>query len=543
MIDLRSQGEDGNPEHLLRSIRIQLVNIAVDFIRKTHKDPLHEIENLGSIKSEDDSLWAYNLVTRKLTAHPLLDQAAKLLLFVDDIDYLDDKTTFNNLLLLLKPFLASNNCSVVLAARTPAYNAIMDADDYFIAQYFDNSPLHVGHLSVGDVLRIRLKHICSPSRAPLNAICRTYEPVLQKITNLWTYILPALEDGRVAEDVLTIEYPHTPLQENFIQQTSNGNIALMLALSAEYLRYMARNPKQIRKEHTGYWIGRPALIDHFTRETVNGSIRILNVHARRSHDLTSRADIRRGAIPQEQIGNSLYVVLLEALLEYSSLNATMRTHLRKFGFSEDEVKEGIAKLRSMRMIDVQRIVDRRAIGLAPDERPDDYVLTPRGRYYIQYMIHWDQYIDKFGRSTHHVLGRDLRARETIQRCLLQFLAAIVLVRDENDEGSKDFKISKTAFRECFSRLGRGVLQHIQLTDRMIPVEVLPEYLSEYLRLVDVIETHELERNRNVLFYPLKIRKACARRKIECTISAPFYRDDIAAFVGTYVHNPDYEEDR
>jgi len=536
-VDLKSKAEDGKKESFIQTVRNEFIKAILEYVRKVYGDPCNEINS--KIVDESEAKWTYDLLCKKLQEHKKMQEV--LFLFIDDIDYADEQY-LGELLLLLKPIMIAKNGCVVLAARNPACNAILSREDFLIGKMFDKSGLlRLSHLPVNKIIKERIKLICSIRPERFEIKYNKSKKWLNYITAISSAINSFLSDPKLPKDTETIEYPLTIKQESFIQETSNGNIRLMLEMAKEYMRYMSHNPSKIVKKRQGYWVGRLALLKHFTRDGIDEKIKIQNLHERKSYQYFSKKQIKKLKIPPEKIGNSLYVVLLESLFEYESINTTRRKQLKEYGFSDDELTEGIQELQSMGMIDIKVIADRRAIGVQTYKTPDDFIITRRGKYYMGYMIHWDEYIELYGKSNHHKNAQDDKTKEAVRCSLLEFLADIIIVRSNSKDLRKDFKISKKVFHEYFCKLSKDVLTKLNMTDKLSPINLSIDNLTMYLIELKVIKKFEVERYRNYLFYTDNIKKVHEQKGAIWRIVFPYFKDDISEFNKKYVRNPEYEE--
>lgn len=453
----------------------------------------------------------------------------KLYLFVDDIDFLD-RDMFPTVTSHLKPFLMSRACCVILAARKPAENAIRQDDDFMIGQFFDKTTISLSHLEISSLIRERIHATTRAYESETdsaNVFRRFWEGFRELIT----------DDSNYRINTHYAPLPFTPKQLTFIQDCSNGNIRLMMEYARKFLAYMAKHERQLERDSFDrIVIGRDRLVDGLGGASESNGIRIHNLHERQSYRGVSKAERKRLGISKSDIGNSLYVLLLETLRDYRTLNETQLGKLQGFGFSMGELKEGVAELYSKVMIEETLLEDRRALG----ERAAlsrDYELTRRGHYYIDYLIHWDEYIARCGRSRHHEAGTAANANEFITRTLLQFVAAIGSAIPMNPRLAKfdRWKISKEAFTATFCRLGSECLIWANWNDKVSPIEVdISRVQSVLSNDLDIIETHGLESARSFVFHMESMRNRCSERRIAWRLQVPFFDKDIVEFVEHHV---------
>jgi hypothetical protein len=235
------------------------------------------------------------------------------------------------------------------------------------------------------------------------------------------------------------------------------------------------------------------------------------------------------------------VLLLEALREYETIDATCRRCLKEeYGFTEDEIDEGLAELLDMEMIDERRISDRRALRQGIQAGTDNYGLTLKGKYYVGYMIYWDEYIAAFGVSKHHEMSRDDKAVEVVRRTLLQCLWACHEVRSGAGLIG-DFKVSKVALVDFVTETAAEILLWFGQTDRRTPVSLDVDRATEVLTALKVISTTEIENYRSFLVLASKLRAAAGANHVDTRLSPPFVLSVVSEFVGKHVRTPDYDE--
>ena len=543
-LDLKRIGEGSEPTNFILLAQIEIIKGLKTFIQKHLGDPCNEVPSTDQLTNALQIDTTYHNLHSKL-ARAQDNETSCLKLFVDDIDYMD-VNYLGSLVRMLRPLLFLKNCRIILAARPPAYNAIIGLPDTSAGSAFgrDTPYIELDHLSVESVLRARLNIICSDEKKPLKEVSekssrliRGFKPLSRVLSRLW-------KEKNIPKDLETIKYPFTDKQHRSIQNLSNGNVHYMLEMSKELLKYMAAHSDNLKEDDHGYHIGRDAFIEHYSSANMWENIRLQNIHRRQSYRYLSKGDIKSRGIPESKVNNSLYVCLLENLMEYHSMDASKRAAMKEFGFTEAEVEEGITELLGMEMIEELKIVDRRPLnysGLIKGESIiREYRLTNRGEFYLEYIIHWPEYISKFGLSNHHHKARDLAAQESIKYHLLSFAKSIILIRESRGIHSQSFRVNKRNFYIMFANVTVEVRREMDKTNGKTPVLVSEKDIESYLKKLRIISTRKLSRMNSYLFYRSKIMQALSEREIPLEVEWPFIESNIGQLVDENVKTPETE---
>ncbi len=528
-VDLKATGALISEDSFQFSIRVKFTDAAVKYLRTEFDDPCHEIKTRNDIHSAEEAMISYSQATERLIeAHHSKAEFQNLYLFIDDIDYVEPKY-FSILMSHLKPFLMARCCCVVLAARRPAYNAIMADDDYMISHFFDRlSVLEISHLETAELVAARVKAAFGAS-ATLLSECADF--LINTTASLYSSVMALvlsdssgrLEGEGTLEDPLIVDqFPLTERQLSYVQHICNGNIRTMTRLCQAIVEYISENHRFLERDSSGRCvIGRERLLSEFADEKY-GDLRIQNLNKRKGVD-----------------GTSLYVVILEVIHDFKDIDETVLRRIKELGFTVAEVDDAIKELYSMGMMEERFAVDRRALG---ERRSLDrkYVLTPRGRYYIEYMIHWDQYIKAYGSSKHHAVAGDARSSEFLRRAVLQFLASIGIAWSTSRTAQGDsttYRVGKANLLDAFLRQGRELLVWANRSDRVKPMVISLKHFEQLLTDLAVVRAHGLDDASKFLVDNTRVRSACNTNDVRWEIQIPFRMDEITQFVAEHVREP------
>ena len=505
-------------DEFIRALHERLSDTIKNYLNEIHDDPCHGLSK-ANLESDYN---VYRKLSAKLNATEPKDQ--KLLLFIDDIDYVDE-SFFHRLLAQLKPMLACQNVSVILAARKPAYNSVVSHSDTTIGQFFEaNSRVSLSHLSVKAIIEARLKLV----RSDQTLLKDMYKQCLEGGHRVYKALANFITENNEYHSHRVDGFPFTDKQISFIQYMSNGNIKRMLSMSQSYLEYFASNPGELERSDDGqYIVGRSLLLKDLGNEGSYPGIDIINLHKRKSNQYSSTKD---KSIPDQLRDNSLYVCVLEELASSAELNSTLRRHLvENYGFSMEEIEESITELKEFELIEEKQFVEVRTGSKDKGKLPAEYELTKRGCFYIDYMIHWNEYIELFGVSKHHKLGRSKPQSVMLRRALLEFLTSlsvaweVVSVEHQPKKPRQQvrtdmFRIGKQQLFDSFIQLSQTVLVRINRTDRLSPLNLTLKQFEEMLLHLEVLKLHKLDKSSKYVVLVSELKRICNREGVPWEIA-------------------------
>lgn len=528
---------EDNHASFVNNVRGTLSSAMIAHLKQL-KDPCHDAPPDTSTPAARESL--YNYCVTKITNLPLSLGNAKnqiQYLFLDDVDYLPVKC-FIELLEHLKPLLFSRYFCVIIACRTPAFNTIKSHRDYNVSRAFDDAKLvQLQPLAVHSILNARIQTLASSGRS-LRSILKS-DLNGTSLKTLFDYIGGILSGLKPEDDVDFLEYPFTEKQHAFMRMMTNGNNRQVLLMAKEYLHYMRTHIGDIKKEEQGYWVGRRAVITHFTKPDIDSKIRIINLHQKKTFQYTSADLIKKKGIPAHQVGNSTNIVLLETFKHFKYPNHLDSQYYQllgqEYGLSKDDIREGIADLLDYGMTTERLLEARPALG---SKQPfKDYDLTEKGACYLDYLIHWDEYIEKYGLSRHHELFRTFETKQAIEAALLEFLINILVVkRIQLERKAIDtIKIAKGPFRSQFCKLNRDLIRHLDPTDKLTSHELSQDEMAYYL--TTRLQLLRDKPSENEAFFELKpesIEAEAARRKLPIALKGIYDAEGFGKYVKTFV---------
>ncbi len=465
-------------------------------------------------------------------------------LFLDDVDYLP-VCCFSEILENLKPILLSRYFCVIIACRTPAFNTLQSHRDFNIGRAFDDAKIIRLHpLPVHKILKARMRIIADGNQSARKVLTSTHPSgIVLRFFSVLEYIISQLEKD---DDIEVFKYAFTPKQHSFMRMMSNGNIRHVLKMAQEYLNYMSNHRKEIKKLQGGYWIGRPAVIEHFTNSQIDSKIRIHNIHLKKTFQYTSASEQKRRKIAPQRVGNSIYVLLLETYKHFQYPNRLDAQYMEKldqeYGLTDRDFKDGTADLIDLELIRERLLSSRPPIGTKT--LPNDYDLTEKGECYLNYLIHWDKYIERFGISEHHKTFKTQETMTAVSEALLQFLVNIIALKRKINQGlpDADFKVAKQPFRDQFCKLNRALFRHLDPTDKLTIPKLLDADITYYLSSwLQVIETYKLDEQTNYLFLHENVLAAAAERNLPIETRDIYDMPAFQRFLTTFVREPEYEK--
>lgn len=515
----------------------ELANAMANHLKRIG-DPCHEIPD--DDKTPLRQAARYNHYASKIstkTAWEGTEESQIHYLFLDDVDYLPPQC-FVDVLEYLKPLLFSRQFCVIIACRTPAFNAIKSHRDYNVSRAFDDAKLlMIEPLPVHSVLQARIKTLVSRGRSL--RLLLAAPPTTGNLKALFDYCRAILSALDPSEDIELFEYPFTEKQHSFMRMMTNGNLRHMLLMAQEYLHYMRNNRGEIKKEEMGYWVGRSAVIQHFSRGEIDAKIRVCNLHEKKTYQYMTPAALQKRGILPKCVGNSIAVVLLETYKEFQYPNRLDAQYIQKlseeYGLSADDVKRGTADLIDYGLIRERVLSSRPALGAK--SAPKDYDLTEKGECYLNYLIHWDEYIAKFGISQHH---KDFRTREILramEAALVQFLVNILVVQREllEKKAIDRLMIPKGTFKGQFCKLNRDLIRHCDPTDKLTIHKIEESDMTDYLGIcLKIINPRNAAETKSYEFKPSDIEELAKQRNLPVAVSGVYDIPAFRRFVRTFV---------
>lgn len=545
LLDLRTISESQEGDSLLTHAQVEITQAIKRFCKDFYNNPTNELPITSELDTEVKISTAFVRACEILKNYDTSDVRHFFTLFIDDIDYAD-VIYLAPLIRCLRPLLALHNCHLVFAGRPSAYNSLISGlpDNFGGAVFGRDNPIEIlPHLSVEEVLLARLNVICPESPADVQEMIKEWRKSLSTRPLILRTIQELFAQPKIPIGLETIKYPFTNKQHKSMQQLSNGNINQILEMARQLLIYMSHNTKS--EGNTGYHIGRQAFLTHFSSDSVLASIRIQDLHRIKSYQYVSREELKNNKIPPEKVGNSLFVCILESLLDFDSYDLTVK-YLDRLGFSEGEIGRGITQLIDMQMIEEAQIIDRRPLTLgnimSGPPIVQEYKVTLRGKFYINYMIHWVEYIDRFGTSNHHQKAYDLVTVETIRYHLVVLAVSIFIQRQKLGIISDTYKISKREFWLYFMNATENIRAQLDKTTQRLPIQLTVADVERHLRAIGIVEIPGLLRAHRFLFSKTKVFGIANTKSIPHSIQYPFDTDELEIFTRAYVQTPDAEED-
>lgn len=297
-----------------------------------------------------------------------------LLLFIDDLDYLDDK--WFELLEEFFHFAQSEKVSIVLTARPNLVAAIENYDDRF-SLYFsrDVSKIKLNALQVQNVLMTRLAPMLLEKKEHKfftfvsNLFSNETNPMFRLLKNQGIKNLDELEK---------INYPFTKKHNSFMKKITNGCIREIFDIAYESLKYILDNPDLEKRVEEG--IERTVI-------GIEGTLRILFDNQNSFYKII---DIHKY---KSKKGNSLLFNVLECVKVHPLKDEKFYFLLSSFGHNKDKVDWALNFLndRANRFIQYKRILP---LGRAKQlYLYDEFEITQKGEYYLN-LVNYPEYISR-----------------------------------------------------------------------------------------------------------------------------------------------------
>ena len=148
---------------------------------------------------------------------------------------------------------------------------------------------------------------------------------------------------------------------------------------------------------------------------------------------------------------------------------------------------------------------------------------------MNYLIHWDEYIKKFGVSRHHKEFRTFETSHAMEAALLQLLINILVVRRKilDRKALDTLMIPKGPFRSQFCKLNRDLILHLDPTDKLTSHEITEQEITDYLiNWLQVIKAKSTSESNLYEIKPNIIEDLATKRSFPVAIKGIY---DILAF--------------
>lgn len=531
LIDLR--GENLSKEFIIPNFQKRLIRILRYCIVNRFKDKCHDFPNAKSFNEQ------YIYCINKIQEIKVKDKHSDLVtyIFVDDVDYLDEKI-FAELLEYLRPLLHSQFFCVIIACRIPAFNSINSHKDFNItASFGELSTIKLTPLPVHKILTARIDTLIKEGNT-IKTILKSPTFLAYSFKEFLKFLKS--ETDLMEDDIPIFKYPFTAKQHYFMRKISNGNIRIVLKLAKEYLKYMSENRNTITEGKDGYVIGRIGVISHFTRPDIEEKLRVINIHNKKTHQYTSKADIKKREIDSNHIENSINLIMLETYQLFQTPNTISSQYFEeiklKYGLTQLEIDEGREFLIDHDLIRQRMYKLNTPIGSEIGKK--DFDLTEKGEYYLSYLIHWEDYIEKFGMSNHQKNYREPTTMLRIEIALLNFSINIYELY-KTDKGDLDFKVSKELYTKLFNEINEDLIRTLNNTDKITLFEFrthdIQFYLAERLK---IIEIHNINSEKNFYFISEKLIDVAKRMNQDMKLKYIYNETRFLDFVQNNVKKPE-----
>jgi len=357
------------------------------FFKQTFIEDIKKyLDSIGrKVTLSDDQDSNLHLIQKEILDKDNLHRKEKhLIIFVDDLDYAEQKELFP-ILKFLTPYARSPNISIALSVRPTLFKTIQRNDGtfrYYFTQQVKKIELH--DLSIHHILAMRLAPILATSNIENKGFLGN---VIHKLLHLksseknYVKILKRLGITNL-ESLKNFHFPFTEEYCSFMKNVSSNNIRECFNIAIESLMYIL--------EHYG------KLIDNTDKET--GEVR-KEITNKIIVDLFTKEGSKYTLFDLHEIkndkNNSLYFNTLEAVkyCNKGNLNANFYLYLEKLGHERNDV-DNTLRLLGRRS---NRFLSSNDFTYAQDytKEPIKYEITKKGEYYLSDISKWSEYKDKF----------------------------------------------------------------------------------------------------------------------------------------------------
>jgi hypothetical protein len=330
---------------------------------------------------------------------------------------------------------------------------------------------------------------------------------------------------------------------------SNGDIRIILQLARKILDCILKSREQLEKDELGGWkIKREELIRNLSVKKEENPPRGIETEKWKIIDLHADKSISINKNDKEKIGNSLLQNVLEAIAIFNDpYDENYYKVLNELGHTNKKIEEAFNYLYWQRMIEEAVIITGvpALFGKYTYKENIRYTLTDKGKLYLDEIIDWSEYKNKFSETKKSVydilgvLGKDQDSKE-----VLEFAATICsfskrrqgIYLKVNTQNFFNFFLKK--FGERYTRIvfvNSDKLQKIQTMN-------INKFIT-ILKRLDIINEYNLEK-RN--YFSIKIKKTLELAieennhffkdiMVECVFNPNiFAKDEIKEFINENV---------
>lgn len=337
-----------------------------------------------------------SLIKKKILRENTFSQIKHPVIFIDDLDYAEQKDLFP-ILKFFTPFAKSANVSIILSVRPTLFETVQRNDSTYSFYFTRNvKTIVLNDLCIHNILAMRLAPVLATAsieenRGLLKSVLHKLNP-LKSTERQYINVLKKLGVINL-EKLRDFHFPFTEEYSAFMREISANNIREAFDISLKSLLYILDNYKTLENEidnETGEIrkkITQRQIIDLLT---TNGRYTIFDLHQIKNEN-----------------GNSLYYNVLEAvkLCPKSNLDVNFYQYLEKMGHKKEEVDNAL-KLLARKS---NRLLSSNDFTYAQDDakEPIKYKITKKGEFYLYDISIWQEYIDKFDSTNPTKLLKDL----------------------------------------------------------------------------------------------------------------------------------------
>ena len=355
------------------------------------------------------------------------------LLIIDDVDYLELDIQ-HELLGMLCDFIASDRVTVIYACRNPALKEILFHLNERPRQLFKErvQELPLSSISSQRILARRMAYTLDCEKSKMEIKGRWPDlSIGQKRKSTFEKFIRKF--GITLDNAQKITYPFTGQQEYIMNLLSNGDIRVIFSLAQKIINYLIVNLDNFNPNQDGtILLGRKLLLEIFTdfegREYQPPGLeansldmdKIINIHQFKSPPLSN--NIAHGP---SLLQNILEMLRIEAYINKGSRFWEVLNN--KLGHSDDFISKGLVYCERMRLIEPSFISTITLMGAKEEKGNFPYILTDKGKFYIDELFYWNEYVDLFGKGEVSVKEvDDLCPPSRLYYDILEFFSALLL---------------------------------------------------------------------------------------------------------------------
>ena len=308
------------------------------------------------------------------------------IVFIDDLDYVEDG--WKNIIDKLNHFIFSDKISICITMRPRLWAQLSNSDDRTTRNFDKSSSFTLSPIPISEIIHSKIFLILNEYEVYKSS---TVKETFKKIMGYFSFweradntLLKILKSHGIddIDKFQKIDYPFSPEFEYFLQKVTGYNLRRMFLIIKKSISFIIEGG-ELEENSTGVWKLKKSVIRDlfFSVENPDIEYNVLNLHFIRS----------------EKTNKSIcYYILL--LMSTNSLKKLFEIDDEKFIKSiSDTVGGGISNKNIISII--KKLSEKNFALLDLVKNTGDiekYEISEKGRYYLNELSKWDEYIEIFG---------------------------------------------------------------------------------------------------------------------------------------------------